>query len=352
MFSKNFNIRFRIINLGFVFVLFLIILSNFPHHPLPVFSWLNSCIYFLLFLQAIYLFKQERRNKDIFFNISIFALFHSLGFANVFIGKNVLTGNDYHAWYFYEYLNMLLSLLFTFSIIYICIKYFLKGLSKPVLYIVTFSIILPIFIWRFYPFLADKAFILENDLLFDKSILLFNFLPLFFVVLYGALLYKYDWSLGEHINTIMVCFFIMLIMDITNLAGNIYNIIAFELSQYVLSLTLTFFIITLFRRLNYVYSEFGQFYDSIVVSGNDLGVPIKRKKGASVPLLEFAQAYFHQRRNTIGFASLISIFFINYFNVPPFLKLNLAVICFGILILFVYLTALYEKRLKNDNLIN
>jgi len=352
MISKMFNIHFRVVNVWFTFVLLLIVISNLPHQSAPIISWINCAIYFLLFLQSLYLYKRENYNKDIFLNISLFTLFHSLSFLYVFTGSTELVGNDYTAWYFYGYLSIFQSFFFAFCIVYICVKYFLKNLSTFWLYALSLILVLPFLLWQYYPFIIDKAYIIQHDSGFDKSVLMFDFLPLSFVALYAVLLYKYDWSLGEHINSIMVCFFLMIIMDITNLAGNIYDITIFALSQYVLSLTLSFFILTMFRRLNFAYTEFGQFYDDIVMSGNKWGVPIKRKKGTSLPVVELAKAYFHQRKNTVGFLSLISIFCINYFSVSPFLKLNLAVICFGVVVLFFYLTALYQKRLKNGDLIH
>jgi hypothetical protein len=140
-------------------------------------------------------------------------------------------------------------------------------------------------------------------------------------------------------------------MDITDLFGYIYRITIFSLSQYVLLLNLTFFFVTLFNRLNYVYSEFGQFYDNLVISGNNLGVPVKRKKSATISLLDLAKAYFHQRRNTLGFMTFLFIFFINYFNISPFFKLNIAVLTIGVLVLFFFMTALYQKRSQKGELI-
>jgi hypothetical protein len=213
-------------------------------------------------------------------------------------------------------------------------------------------VVLPIFVWQFYPFLLDKQYILNiEDAILYQRILYFNFLPLCFVILYGMFLYKYDRSLGEHINTIMVCFFIMIIMDITNLVGDIYEIAIFSLSQYVLLINLSFFLITMFRLVNYLYSEFGQFYDTIVTAGNDFGVPIKRKKALSLSIIDFAKAYFHQRRNTFLFLMLLFVFGINYFNVSVFFKLNMAMLSFGVMVLFYYFTALYQKRLKTNNLL-
>ncbi|MFQ5707164.1 MAG: hypothetical protein ACE5HO_06915 [bacterium] len=278
---------------------------------------------------------------------------HSLSIINLFIGDHDLMGNDTLGYYIDVYLNFVLIFLFAFSIIYICIKYLFKEYSVFSIYGITLSIIVPIFLWHFYPYLLDKSYILRSDdSLLYKRLLYFDFLPLFFILYYGFVLYKHDWSLGEHINTIMVCFFIMVLMDVTNMLGYIYKITIFPLTQYVLLLILTFFLITLFKRLNHTYSEFGQFYDKLVVSGNTMGVPIKRKKDAYVSLIDFAKSYFYQRRNTLGFITLLTVFCVNYFDVSPFLKLNLVAISLGILVLFFYLTALYQKRIQKGRLLN
>lgn len=353
MFAKNLYINFKIINYWLIFVLFLIVASNLPHDRLPTISWINCSIYFLLFLQSIFLFKKDGNNKVIFFNIGLFSLFHSLAFVNVFFGEQFLFGSDFIAYYVFEYRIILLSFLFVLCVVYLSIRYLFSTLSSPVIYLITLMIIVPIFFWHYNPFLFDKQHILEvADAVLYKHAMYFNFLPLFFIFLYGFILYRHDRSLGEHINTIMVCFFIITIMDITNLLGNIYSITVFSLSQYVLLVNLSFFLITMFRLLNYAYSEFGQFYNAIVTAGNDLGVPIIRKKSASISMLDFAKAYFHHRRNVIVFFTLIFIFCINYFDVSLFIKLNLAVLTTGVLIIFYYLTALYAKRSKTNNLIS
>ncbi len=351
MFKKIFGIHFKIINIWFGFVLFLIIISNLPHQSVPIFSWINWSIYFLLFLQSFYLYRRAENNKFCFLNIGIFALFQSLTFIGIFAGEQALFGSTYLTWYLYEYFTIAINFSCTLCIVYICIKYLFRNFGPLRIYAISLAIILPILIWQFYPVFLDKSFILDHEALFDKNLLYFNFLPLFFLVFYGMLLYRYDKSLGENLNTIMVCFFIMTITDITNLLGYVYQIMNFQLTQCVLLITLSFFLITMFKLLNHSYSAFGRFYDSIIVEGKNPGVPIKRKKGTGVLILDFVRAYFHQRRNAITFGTLFFIFFINYFEVPVFIKLNLAVVSFGVLILFFYLTALYQKRSKEGNLI-
>jgi len=355
MFKKVIGIHFRIINIWFGFGLFLIVISNLPHQSgVPIFSWINVSLYFLLFLQCLFLFLQAQSNKFIYLNIALFSLISCLGFTYIFIGEENLFGSQNLAWYLYEYQLIALNFSCTLSIVYICIKYFFRNFSPLRIYALSLSIILPILIWHFYPFFLDKNYIfdIEHEALFDKNLLYFNFLPLFFLILFGILLYRYDKALGEHLNAIMGCFFIMTITDITNMLGYVYQIMNFQLTQFVLLITLSFFLITMFKLLNHSYSAFGRFYDSMIVERKKLGVPIKRKKGTGVLILAFARAYFHQRRNSIVFGTLLFIFFINYFEVPFFVKLNLAVVSFGVLILFFFLTALYQKRSKEGNLIN
>lgn len=348
MLSKNLNIYIKIINFWLFYILFLVIISNLPHDKIPILSWLNCCIYFLLFLFCLFIFKKEQHNKSIFFNLGLFLIFYSFSFIQHYISDN------YFFYYFFEYRKIIISFLLALCIIYVCIKYLINNLNPLLIYSISFAIIIPIYVWHFYPYFLDTDYILriEDLSIFYKSIFKVTFLSLFFVNFYGVLLYRYDRSLGEHINSLMVCFFIMVLLDITDKVGYIYNIKLFSLSQYVLLLNLSFFFITLFKRLNYIYSEFGQFYDTVVVTGNYRGVPIKRKKSSKVSLLvlSLAKAYFNEKRNTFGFITFLFIICINYLNFSPFLKLNIIVLSFGVLILTFYLTVLYQKRSQNDEL--
>ena len=138
-------------------------------------------------------------------------------------------------------------------------------------------------------------------------------------------------------------------MDLTYLLGNLYNITVFKYTQYILLITLSFFFLTLFRLISYSSSEFGQLYSSIITYGDFYGVPIKRKKNT---LIDFLKVYFHEKRNSIGFSMLVVTFGINYLSSSIFLKINMAVLSFGMLVLVFYVSALYQKRLNNGNFIN
>jgi len=347
---KNTNIHIKIINYWLIFILLLIVISNLPHQIVPVFSWFNCSVYFLIFLQCSALYKSGGENKNIFLNIGLFALFHSLSFTNIFIGQNFLFGDDYLRYYFFEYKNIILSFLPAFCVVFITLKYFLNTSKDIYIYLLSLTLTIPALLWNYFPFIVDKEFILEvHDSLLYKSVIYFDILPLFFLIFFGVLLYKFERSLGEHINTIMVCFFIMIIMDLTNLLGNVYNIIIFKYTQYVLLINLSLFVLTLFRLINHLYSQFGQLYNSIIAYGNIYGVPIKRRNN---PILQFLKIYFQEKRHSIGFSMLILVFFINHFTNSIFIKINIIVLSLGILIVFLYLSALYQKRLNSGNYIS
>ena len=353
MFLKNANIHFRIINRWLIFVLFLLAISNLPHQDAPFFSWFNVSIYFFIFLQALSLFRHEQHNRLIFLSIALFSLCHSLSFANIFVGEGYLIQDDYLRYFLFEYKHIILSGVTALCIIYICLKYFLHELSEMRVYLLSIIIALTILCWQYYPFLLDKEYIFEvEDSVLYRSAMLFDFLPLSFLFLYGLLLYRYDWSLGEHINTLMISFFIMTVMDLTNYFGNIYQITVFQYTQYVLMVNLTLLAITMTRLLNYSYSKYGEFYHSILSAGDRLGIPIKRKRSSGDILFDFAKAYFGERRNAVAIVTMTALCGVNFLGSSLFIKINVGVMLLGSLVLFYYLTALYQRRSSHGNIVN
>jgi len=352
--SNRSNVHFRTVNLWFAFVLSLIAMSNIQHQSMPVMSWLNCSLFFVIFLQCVFIFRKETSNRGIFFNIAALALLGSLSFVNSFIGTGHLIGNDFHAYYVFQYRKMIVTFLLGLAVTYILVRYVFVSLNTLKSYLVTLAIVLPVFLLNFWPFLMDKDYLvnLPDNGPFYKAILYFTSFSFLSVWLYGVFLYKNERSLGEHVNVLMVCFFFMTLFDIIDCFGLIYGIKLFSLSQYLLLIIHTFFILTLVRRLNFVCSTFGHFYDSIVTSGNNLGVPIRRKKSTyATAFVKWIRAYFHSRRNLISLVTLSFLFCVNYFDVSLFLKLNLAALWFGVIILFAFVSALYQKRLETGDLL-
>ena len=352
MILKNYSLHFRIVNLWLFFLLLLTTLSNFPHQVVPSVSWFNCSVYFLIFLQCIFIARKASHNKAIFLNLGLFCLANSLTFVSLFIGEEFLFGDIYLKWQIFQYRTLLLDLLLVLSIVFICVKYTSNTQKTWVLYGLSFIIILPIFLWHYYPYVMDPYYTLKvDDLAFSKSALYFRIFPFFAVCYYGFLLYQNDKSLGLHINSLMVCFFILTLMTITDSFGEIYNIKLFSLSQFISLFILSVFAATMFQKLNYIHSDFGQFYESLIVSGNQSGVPIKRRKN---PTLHFfasvARDYFNKSRNSFWFSLFSFLLVIKLLDFPLYLKMNVAAILIAALAILFYLAALYQKRLKKGEL--
>jgi len=187
---------------------------------------------------------------------------------------------------------------------------------------------------------------------FYKSLFFMDFIPLGAIIAFGILLYKYDKPIGEYINSIMVCFFILILVEVTDSFSTIYQIKLFNVSQYVLFMNLCFFVLTLFRKLSYAYSPFGQFYEGVIrMGGRYKDVPLERRKSRLFPLVLFLKEYFQHRRNGFALATFLIIFALSYFDVSLFVRLNILVSGIGFLTLLYYVAALYNKRVQRGHLL-
>ncbi len=345
--SPSSSIHFRIINYWFGFILFLIAVSNIPHQSMPVMSWLNCSLFFVVCLQCFFIARHEISNRAIFINLGIYSLLWSLSFVNPFIGTGYLMGDDFMGFYVFQYRKILMSFLLGLAVTYILMRYVFPTLSTLATYLVSLAVLLPVLLISFWPYLADRDYLvnLPNNSAFYKANMFFTSFCFLIVWLYGVFLYRNERSLGHHVNALVVCYFFLTLMDIIDGFGDIYGIKLFSLSQVLLLIIHALFITTLFRRLNFVYSEFGRFYEAIAVQGNAMGVPIKRKKSHyAIGFVNILRAYFHHQRNLIWALSLAFVFGINYFDFSLFFKINLAALWFGVIILFAYVSALLKKR--------
>jgi hypothetical protein len=350
------SVHFKIINIWLGFVVLVMIASNFPHQSLDFWSWLNIALYFGIALQCVFIFIKVPHNRMIFFNIALYCgAFSVWSLLQIFSGSDYLLGDDYFRFYVFQYRKIFLSALLGLAVVYVCVKYVFKNLKPLPTLGVSLLVMLPFFLWHFYPFLADVDYLRVNfkdDIVLYKSMLYFSLFSFSMVCLYGLLLYLNEKSLGEHINTLMACFFILTAVDSVDNLSRIYDIKIFSISQYVLLVIHFVFIITFFKKLDFVYSDFGQFYENMMVAGNGTGVPIKRKKSRVVlALFEFTRLYFHQRKHVFGILILLSVIGINYFNVSPYIKLCLIAFFAGTLVLILYLSALHQKRLAANDLL-
>lgn len=359
MLNVNTSQYFKILNLWLGFVLFLSLISQVPNYITHFMTWVNYSLFFFIFLQCVIIVRKEVNNKAIFINLAAYSLIYSLSFLNSFIGKGAWIENDQLANYIFQYRSILLGFLLSISIIYICVRFVFRGISTIQNYLIALLILMPVFIWHFGPYFLDKNYLFDittkrfDYTIFDQSQLQFTFFSFSLICAYAILLYKEENSLGEYVNALMVCFFILCLLDIVDIFSVLYHIKLFYLSQYVLFTILIMFIVILFRKVNFVYSDFGQFYDCIVVDGNKWGIPIKRKRNSlAQSFLTTIRQYLVLRKNTFGFVILSFVFSLNYLEISLFLKLNIAAVTFAIIVLFFYISALYQKRLSSGNLLS
>ncbi len=134
MVKSAFNYIYRILNVWFLYIAFLIILTVFPHWGNIYFlSWINESIYFLIFLIAITIAIKDIHNRDIFINISIFFFLTSFSFINNFIGDNCLFGNSTVMYHFYVYKKLLINFVLNFMILYTVLKYLFLCIHSQIL---------------------------------------------------------------------------------------------------------------------------------------------------------------------------------------------------------------------------
>ena len=353
MLKDNTNLVFRLLNIWLAFVALLFISSYLPHwENMSLHAWLNEAFYFLLFLLAVTICTKESANKDIFFNLSLSLLADSLSFLNVFIGDGYLFGNNYTAYYILIYRRMVLFFFFNFAILYIVLKYLFSHLKMWRVYLLTLAVLLPAFLAQFYPYIQNAHFIFTlGDRLFPdlyRRALLIHALSFFFVLLYGYLLLKKDRLLGEYINALMAFFFVFLVIEMIEMLSKIYSFQVFSITQYIITINLFFLCIILFKKLYFLCSEYGRFYETLIRTKTTRGkIPIQRRRSETNALLiQILKLYIYQRRNYLLTLSLFTSVGFIYFQFPKFFTINVTALLCCSMVLFLFINALYKRRSK------
>jgi len=351
--KNNPNQIFMLLNTWFAFVAILFISSHLPHwQNVSYHGWINEALYFLLFLLATFIFSREVHNRDIFINMSIFLFMHSFSFLNIFIGDKYLFGSNYTGYYFFLYKKMILCFLFNFAVIYIVFKYLFLGEKRWFLYTFTFAVLVPVSGIHLYPYIKNPSIIFSVGQKFSidlyRRLLLTQSLSFFFILLYGYLLYKKDRIIGEYINPLMAFLFIFLVTDMVNKFSKVYQFQIYSISQYVLTINLVFLSIVLFKKLFFLSSEYGQFYEALINKGVKTGkIRVQRRHGElNALIIRFLKLYFYQRRNYLLVLSLLAFIGFGYFQLPKFFTINVTVFLLCFLILFWFISILYKKRAK------
>jgi len=323
----------------------------FPHWKISSIALFNFDLYFLIVLFAVAVFFKERNNKFIFLNLAIFAFIYFSGFFALFLGENYSLGNDYFQYYFWEYRIIVISIIACATIIYIPIDYLYHEKNTYSKYLITLAITLPISFLYYRNFILDSSYIFieSNHLKLFSGHMGLNFLAIFFIMLYGYLLFFRDKPIARNVNLIAFSFLIFMAVDSLDNFSRYHNIPLPIFSQLSLFINLVLFLAILVHNLWYLNSEFGRFYEDVQFAKIKLGVKMRPKKSLVEKYVVWMQAYFSYLPNRIFFILLmvISISFFLYFYPYGYEKLHFIILIGLISFLFVYLNLLIKKRIKN-----
>jgi len=353
MSKQNSNILYRLVNVWFAFNALLLLASYLPHWSnIPLLTWINESFFFGLLLLSVSIFLKEKHNKDIYLNLSLFIFVQVISIVSIFMGDDFLFGNNYSGYYVVTWYKIISSFLFNFVIVYIVFKYLFANQKTWLRYAACFALVFALLVINFFPYIRNPRFIftLGNSYFVDISRRVFlNYnLSLFFIVLYGYLLYKTDKIIGIYINSLLAILFIFLMTDMADWLSQIYQFRIFIINQYVLTINLILLSVILFKKLFFLSSEYGQFYENLISNNIKLGkVKIQRHRGEiNAYLLRFIKFYFYHRRHYLFWLSLVTAILFAYFQSSKFLTLNMTAILVCITTIFAFINALYKKRAK------
>jgi len=351
--NNNSNLFFKILNIWFAFIVVLFFSSYLPRwENVTIHSWINEAIYFFLFVLAVAITRKERNNRDIYINLSLFLLAYSFSFLNIFIGDDYLLGNNRALLNFYVYKRIILCFFANLAIFYIVIKYLFRNQKVWFLYSITLFLLVTLMFVHFYSYFINPEYVysLKGQLYSDLNRRLFFLLcfSLFLILLYAYFLYKTDNILGSQINLLMTFFFIFVIFDMSDSLSEMYNFHVYSIALYVCSFNLIFLCIILLKKLLFVSSDFGQFYEALITNRINMGkLKIQRYRSQmNALLIRFLRSYLSKRY--IYILSLIFIVAITviHFQFPTFFTINLIVLSLSIIVLFYFIFALYKRRGK------
>jgi uncharacterized membrane protein YhaH (DUF805 family) len=107
-------------------------------------------------------------------------------------------------------------------------------------------------------------------------------------------------------------------------------------------------VITLCRKLSYVHSEFGIFYDKLLGGSIYRGVKIKRRRSRLSYFGFRLIKLFSMRVHTFGFIAFAGAFLVSQMPIPQYVKVNIFAAGVAILAILSFTAALYERRLHSD----
>ncbi|MBN2105547.1 hypothetical protein JW835_16025 [bacterium] len=217
-------------------------------------------------------------------------------------------------------------------------------------YLITFIILMlaigiifsPYFIAPTHAFLSKNGFLSD---LFKRTFQL-NIFTLLCTIYYGFFIYRNNRILGEYINLLVSYFFIYLFADLIENLSMVYQFQSYNIRLYIITFNFIFLSFILFKKLIYTYSDFGQFYESLLAGQYSFSKVkiIPRNQNSNTLALKVIKIYIHQRRQYLLTLLVLLGVGVFFFELPACFTFNLVALIFGFSIILIFYDALYKKR--------
>jgi hypothetical protein len=217
--------------------------------------------------------------------------------------------------------------------------------------------VIAVFVVCFHPYLINTSRPFELGPAYRpdlyKRIFWTEILAVVFMGLYSILLYKKDRVLGQHINPLMACIFLFLAVDGVANISEIHNLSLHTFNQSVLLITLTAMGVLLFRRLRFIGTEYGHFYDSLLQNKLVLSdIPIQRYRS---PVHASAIRWVKQTvtRNGPGLVVVVVLLALAVGSLRPskVIVVGTLTLISSLMILTGYTVALSQRRNRQGHLL-
>jgi hypothetical protein len=344
---------FRITHAWLLYVLVIVLAANLPHRAAPWLSWLNSSLYFLLFLLALHIWRTDKYNRDIFglFTLSYLALASS--FVLIFIGKGALFGSQRLALIAYVEGVLVMEFLLTSTLVLIALKYAFPEAKPAYLLIGTLVFVAATFVVLFGRHLLPAGIYYANLPIFYRHLFELNLVTLAAVLFYLVTLVRHDRIIGEYVTSVVIVYLFRSILNGVSLAGAVFGFRLFEVDQYFLTLTLVMLAVVLFRKLCYALSPFGQYYEDLLHGHGGLqNIKVTRRNDVfSFSLLEYMRVYLSRRPHLVGALTVVLVGALQSLPLNLFVRLNLIAMLFLIISVYTFFYIVYRRRSKSGFLL-
>ena len=242
-----------------------------PHKEVSIIYIINSSLTFLCSLLCYKIYKERGAPRIFYVSLGLFFFLNSIFFLTNYIGPNGVIGNLFHAWIVYEYLMMFMDLFLTFSVTFLAVRISLRNTSDLKTALISFLISALAIILSYGKIVISYSYLFEldsPDFLFWASIKM-HFYWFAMLALYWYSSIKEDKPMAQYVNSFAFGFSLFISLDFLHMFSLIYSFpILNEIGQYWNFVIIGFFAITLTLKLYSAATDYGKWYEQILVFGN------------------------------------------------------------------------------------